>query len=100
MRREPEVQELRAWQREWREINGNIQSRVSDFWDSKMVEPSESGQTPSMSVLSVNYRPPSPIPDSTTPTSGFGTAPPSRISAPSVNADLGPLAEASVVEGQ
>lgn len=38
MRRDPEVQELRQWQREWREINSNIQNRVNDFWESKMPD--------------------------------------------------------------
>ncbi|XP_076461657.1 IQ domain-containing protein K-like [Babylonia areolata] len=97
VRREPEVQELRQWQREWREINGNIHSRVSDFWDSKMADESRATGTPTASVLSTNYRPASPIPDSTTPTSGFVTAPPSRISVPS---ELGPLTETSATEGQ
>lgn len=97
VRRLPEVQELRVWQKEWRDINGNVQSRVSDFWDSKMADVSEGGPTPSMSGMSA--RPASPIPDSATPSSGFGTAPPSRISAPSAAAaDLGTLQELSGVE--
>ncbi|XP_052261930.1 IQ domain-containing protein K-like isoform X2 [Dreissena polymorpha] len=35
VRKEPEIQELRQWQAEWREENGGIQRRVSDFWEKK-----------------------------------------------------------------
>ena len=38
VRKEPDVQELRVWQREWREENRGIQDRVSEFWDKKMPE--------------------------------------------------------------
>ncbi|RUS88942.1 hypothetical protein EGW08_003278 [Elysia chlorotica] len=38
VRKEPDVQELRVWQREWREENRGIQSRVSEFWDKQMPD--------------------------------------------------------------
>jgi len=52
VRREPDVQELRAWQREWAEENRGISHRVDQFWGDKMPDqpdqPSE-GPTPSAS---------------------------------------------------
>lgn len=41
VRKEPDVQELRVWQREWREENRGIQSRVSEFWDKQMPDGDE-----------------------------------------------------------
>ena len=41
MRIEPEVQELREWQREWAEENANIKERVDHFWAEKMPEGGE-----------------------------------------------------------
>ena len=38
VRKEPDVQELRQWQSEWREENGGIKRRVSDFWEKQMPE--------------------------------------------------------------
>lgn len=38
VRKDGEVQELRQWQREWREENGNISTKVSEFWDKKMPD--------------------------------------------------------------
>jgi hypothetical protein len=32
IRKQPEIQELRQWQREWRESNRNIHDVVEDFW--------------------------------------------------------------------
>lgn len=32
IRKQPEIQELRQWQREWRESNRNIHEVVEDFW--------------------------------------------------------------------
>ncbi len=32
------MQELRQWQREWREENENISQKVSEFWDKQMPE--------------------------------------------------------------
>ena len=47
VRREPEVQELRKWQAEWREeLHGNIQRQVSDFWEKKMPEQEEVVEDP------------------------------------------------------
>ncbi|XP_045213329.1 IQ domain-containing protein K-like isoform X2 [Mercenaria mercenaria] len=44
VRREPEVQELRQWQAEWREELGGIKRRVSDFWEKKMPESPKASQ--------------------------------------------------------
>lgn len=38
MRKNPEIQELRIWQREWREENANVTVKVSDFWAKQMPE--------------------------------------------------------------
>lgn len=38
VRRGPEVQELRVWQREWQEENRGIQHRVSEFWEKQMPD--------------------------------------------------------------
>ncbi|XP_052779036.1 IQ domain-containing protein K-like [Mya arenaria] len=38
VRKDPEVQELRQWQAEWREEKGDVSRRVSDFWEKKMPE--------------------------------------------------------------
>ncbi|XP_064618066.1 IQ domain-containing protein K-like [Liolophura sinensis] len=38
VRKTPEIQELRIWQREWREENANVTIKVSDFWAKQMPE--------------------------------------------------------------
>ncbi len=38
VRREPEIQELRQWQREWREENSNIKEEVTHFWAEKIPD--------------------------------------------------------------
>ena len=45
MRRDPEVQELRAWQAEWREEQGGIRRSVSDFWEKQMPETDDKSST-------------------------------------------------------
>ena len=38
IRLDPEIQELRQWQREWRDENENIKNKVDDFWAKQMPE--------------------------------------------------------------
>ena len=52
MRKDPEVQELRQWQREWREENRGIQHKVTDFWEKQM--PGGEEPTPSNSEVNLN----------------------------------------------
>lgn len=53
VRREQDVQELRVWQREWREENCGIQHRVTEFWDKQMPEQ----PTPSASETHIDKLP-------------------------------------------
>ncbi|KAK7111781.1 IQ domain-containing protein K-like [Littorina saxatilis] len=85
VRRDPEIQELRQWQREWREVNSNIHSRVSDFWDSKLVVAPSTDGGEALSSLSVNYRPASPLPDTTTPASAPLPPPASPLLPPTLS---------------
>ncbi|XP_013379952.1 IQ domain-containing protein K [Lingula anatina] len=48
VRRVPEIQELRQWQREWREENADVKEKVMNFWASKM--PNGDQPTPNVSV--------------------------------------------------
>ena len=52
VRKEPEIQELRQWQREWREESRGIQHKVTDFWEKKM--PGGGEPTPGNSELNLN----------------------------------------------
>ena len=36
MRRQPEIQELRVWQKDWRQENENIRNKVEEFWADKI----------------------------------------------------------------
>ena len=53
VRLDPEIQELRAWQREWREENENIKNKVEDFWAKQM--PGGDGPTPNASEEQLNW---------------------------------------------
>ena len=44
VRKEPDVQELRQWQQEWRAENGNIYAMVDHFWDNQMPEEERSAR--------------------------------------------------------
>ncbi|KAK2166746.1 hypothetical protein NP493_1308g01035 [Ridgeia piscesae] len=43
VRREPEIQELRIWQREWRQETENIQKKVDSFWRRNMPDEPNDG---------------------------------------------------------
>ncbi|XP_074648516.1 IQ domain-containing protein K-like [Tubulanus polymorphus] len=38
VRKQPDIQELRVWQKEWKEINSNIRNKVDGFWAEAMPE--------------------------------------------------------------
>lgn len=46
-RRQPNIQELRVWQKEWREENANIRSKVDDFWAEKLPDNTDADATAS-----------------------------------------------------
>ena len=46
IRREPDVQELRVWQKEWREENENIHNKVDSFWAQQMPEEGQPAPRP------------------------------------------------------
>ncbi|CAL1530802.1 unnamed protein product [Lymnaea stagnalis] len=46
VRKEPEIQELRIWQREWREEGTGIKRKVNEFWDKKMPDGDDSLSVP------------------------------------------------------
>ena len=54
MRIEPEVQELRGWQREWAEENANIKERVDHFWAEKMPDAGEQSSKTSVKEPTTN----------------------------------------------
>ncbi|KAI0236234.1 IQ domain-containing protein K [Lamellibrachia satsuma] len=45
VRREPDVQELRVWQREWRQETENIQKKVDSFWRRNMPDVRSTNET-------------------------------------------------------
>jgi len=50
IRIEPNIQELRQWQKEWREENADIKEKVDDFWDKQMPQ----GDQPTPNVSDEN----------------------------------------------
>ena len=69
MRKEDGVQELRQWQREWREENRGIQDKITNFWEKKMPGGGEEDPGQSQDNINTNndkeseviIKPPSPI---------------------------------------
>ena len=43
VRREPEIQELRIWQKEWRQETENISKKVDSFWRRNMPDEPHEG---------------------------------------------------------
>ena len=56
VRSQHSVQELRHWQRDWREENENIQNKVEDFWAKQMPESCENADNSSSGKTSADSR--------------------------------------------
>ena len=57
VRKDPEIQELRVWQKEWREENENVNKKVKDFWDKQMPEGDQTTPNASEELIPGDDRP-------------------------------------------
>lgn len=57
-RLDPEIQDLREWQKQWREENENIKNKVDDFWAKQMPEGEAAESKKEVSQLSQEDLPP------------------------------------------
>jgi len=62
VRREPDIQELRQWQREWRAENENVSQKVNKFWAKQMPEDGSAAECAAESPAAAAPTPAAPTP--------------------------------------
>ena len=80
MRKDPEVQELRQWQKDWRLEGEGIRKRVNEFWTGKIENGEDDGSGQNVQVPFTSFNAEKTQPQATTenaqPTSSSENDPP------------------------